>query len=116
LKQLIKCDVYLGLNEKESIMLAGRFGFTNNDIIKASDYLYEKLSINIIVHGIGYSYYTGKNGNIPAKGKIAENPLILTGAGDCFGASFCSAVMRGNDIHNAMCFANDEVYKFVTGK
>lgn len=113
--ELLRGDrAYLGLNEKETILLAHHLGYDRNDVIEAAGLIYSSLKIDVITHAIGSCYYAGRSGELAVAGKTALKPVISTGAGDCFSAAWCSAIMWGYDVSAAMNYANNIVYDFVT--
>ena len=111
---IVKHETYLGLNEKETILLAKKLGFSKNDVMEAARFLYDVVKVDVITHAIGYSCYAGKYGDFITEGKTASSPIFSTGAGDSFSAAWCSAVIWGYDIPDGMSFANNAAYHFVT--
>ena len=116
IKSLEGFEIYLGLNEKETFMLAERLGFMKSDIQEAAAYIYKTAGCSVITHGVGYCVYADGLVQLKLDAKVAKSPKILTGAGDNFNSAWCYAIMQEFDKLKAMEFANQFVYDFVTGK
>ena len=114
IRSLKNCKPYLGLNEKETLMLAQRIGYTQDKPVRAAQLIHNAANCEVIVHGIGYSLYSGLDGELTKENKIAKHPVISTGAGDRFNAAFGFALLQGYTIENALNHANQTAYKYVT--
>jgi len=108
-------ESYLGVNEKEAFLLTKKMGATAESVQEASEFVREAVGCDVVTHGIGYCVYTGKSGQLTVEGKIAEHPIVSTGAGDNFNAAWCYATMSGFPKQRAMEFANQFSYDFVRG-
>ena len=116
IKSLAGFETYLGLNEKETLLLTKKLGSAKDDVQEAASYIYKTAGCNVITHAIGYSVYTDGSTQLKRDAKVAKHPNISTGAGDNFNSAWCYAIMQGFDKLKAMEFANQFAYDFVTGK
>jgi len=106
--------VYLGLNEKETLMLAKRLGYAGNGLSSSARDIYAAAGCGVVAHAVGYSAFCGQSGEITVKGRISENPVISTGAGDRFNATWCWAAVNGYTMEDALSYANGAVYQYVS--
>ena len=115
IKSVSGFQAYLGLNDKEALLLTEKLGHKKTCVEEASDFIFTTAGCAVITHTIGYCVYAGPSGQLTVKGEVAKHPIISTGAGDHFNAAFANAVMHGIDLTEAMELANKFSYSYVTG-
>lgn len=96
-----KCDVYLGLNEKESHEIGAVLDYRGPPEGEAAVralaiHIQQRLKITgVVIHPRAYAVAGSPNGVVKVDGPFVERPLISTGAGDHFNAGFCLGKLIG---------------------
>lgn len=106
-------EVTLGLNENESIKLAGALSREKSDAPAAladlsavGQYIFEEMSIHrIIIHPLDSCYVINSRGSCHLRGKLVKEPLVATGGGDNFNAGFYYGILNGFSPEESMILA-----------
>lgn len=104
-------------NESETNSLIGFVPESDEDIIKATEILLEKVNDTaLITLGSRGVYYKSKNGNGDFIPSIKVNAVDTTGAGDVFNGYFASLIANGETYEKAIQIANKAAAISVTRK
>jgi sugar/nucleoside kinase (ribokinase family) len=96
-------DVYLGLNEKESLEIGLVLGFKGPREGEAATtalakFIHERIKTSgVVVHPRFYAIAASATGVVKTDGPVIERPVISTGGGDHFNAGFCLGKLIGAD-------------------
>jgi len=92
--------VVLGVNQKESMEVAGSLGLKLNkdQIQENANTLRQKLELDVVViHPTRNAACATDKGSAYMDGPYCQNPKLTTGAGDNFNAGFCVGLLAGLD-------------------
>ena len=104
----------LSLNGNEFNILARLLNVKSSDPQAIIKEIYSNLHIDeILVHTTKVSYSCNENGFYLKNTKYVEKPVISTGSGDNFNASFLYAKLRGFDAEKCLELANLGAYKYI---
>lgn len=96
-------QVILGLNEKESLAVAGVLGIeaksnSPDSLQELAAALRDRLRVHcIVIHPVQFATVATATGGAKVAGPWDPKPLISTGAGDHFNAGFCLGALLGFD-------------------
>jgi hypothetical protein len=96
-------DVYLGLNEKESLEVGQVLGFRGprdgEAAVRAvAKFIHDRIKTSgVVVHPRFYAIAASADGVVKTDGPIIDRPMISTGGGDHFNAGFCLGKLTGAD-------------------
>lgn len=92
-------EVTLGLNENESIKLAGSIGWQVGDMLDmkaVGTFLFDHLSIHrIIIHPVDCCFVFTSEQQHHLQGRLVRQPAVATGGGDNFNAGFYFGMLNG---------------------
>lgn len=95
--------VILGMNENEALRVSAAVGGPSDTPEAAAQVLYEQLRINaVVVHPIDRCIAVSEAGVMTKFGHVVAKPVISTGGGDNFNAGFCTGLLLGLDLRDAM--------------
>ena len=103
--------VTLGLNENETIRLAGLLGVSTNlkhgteSLLSLGRNLFDFMDIErLLIHPIDGCLSIDKSHEYSLEGRVVEHPKVSTGGGDNFNAGFCFGLLNGlNDLESMVC-------------
>ena len=89
-------DVLLGLNERESNLIARILGIMESDLVIRADRIRKKFGYSVVViHPLQGAAGSSAGFKTWIDGPYTEDPILSTGAGDNFNAGFCNGYIRG---------------------
>ena len=98
--------VTLGMNENEARKIFAALDGENSelsDLQIITAFIFSKLTVHqVLVHPIGRSIISNKNGVFEVKGRLVPEPRILTGGGDNLNAGFCLGLVLDLPINQTM--------------
>ena len=101
------CRVVLSVNDGEIIALARAMDIQGDDCISMGRLLYEKeLADVIVLHSGRYAASWCDGGEYVLPTCYVEEPLILTGGGDCFNAGFALGLLAKCSIQQCLATGN----------
>ena len=96
-------DVILGLNEKESRMIADYLDIPEAETLPRSAAIRAKLNINtVLIHPVNGSAAAIESEAIWVDGPYTPTPKLTTGAGDNFNAGFCLGRLLNMNLKDAL--------------
>ncbi len=88
-------NVVLGLNEKESVLIADVLDINVDDTLERSRLLQRSLDIYcVVIHPVKYAVASTEMESFRVEGPFCSNPKLSTGAGDNFNAGFCCGLIN----------------------
>ncbi len=95
--------VILGMNEKESALIANYLAISENDIVKRAEAVRSQLDLHIaVIHPVKGAAAASASQKLWVDGPYTLSPLISTGAGDNFNAGFCLGLLLDMSLQNAL--------------
>jgi hypothetical protein len=103
--------VTLGLNENETIRLAGFLGISGDvtddlkSLVSLGRKLFDFMGIDrLLVHPIDGCISIDHSKELYLEGRLVEHPKVSTGGGDNFNAGFCFGLLNGyKDLESMVC-------------
>ena len=103
--------VTLGLNENETIRLAGLLGVSTSlkhgkeSLLSLGRNLFDYMDIDrLLIHPIDGCLSIDSSKEYSLEGRVVKHPVVSTGGGDNFNAGFCFGLLNGfNDLEAMVC-------------
>ena len=93
----------LGMNEKESVLIAECLGIAESDTTQRAAILRDKLNLfAVVIHPVKGAAAATENSSCWVDGPYTPAPVLTTGAGDNFNAGFCLGLLLDMNLENAL--------------